>query len=156
MRMRNINDRRGTTRARARRRDAAWCRRARETARASAAILRLRSHRVLLDTREVGMGVMATCNNIVDSYCFVIGRCDASAPPSDAAPNILCRGRFIGNFSRPTSGFPRFFRSRGGRDDAALFHIRFLPTRVFALFFCNSFLYFFSHERHRVKFEASE
>lgn len=154
--MRNINDRR-EQRVRARRRDATLL----------DASARERSHGHSLQfcvyaaagggycIREEGMGVMATCNNIVDSYCFVIGpRCDptrhdASAPPSDAAPNILCGGRFIGNFPRPTSGFPQFFRSRGGRDDAALFHIRFLPTRVFALFFLFFFKFlfvFFSRE----------
>lgn len=91
-------------------------------------------------------GVMGNVH-AVDSYCFVIGPCDGTRPRSHRATRrrILREGRFIGNFPRPTSGFPRFSRSRG-RDDAcqraALFHVRFLPTPAFALFFLRFFFTF--------------
>lgn len=85
----------------------------------------------------------------VDSYCFVIGPCDRDALPSDAAPNIARRGggRFIGNFPRPTSGFPRFSRSRG-RDDACqrgAFPRSLSPGTRFCAFFFRPFciLFFF-------------
>ena len=97
----------------------------------------------------------------VDSYCFVIGPCNRDALPSDAAPNIARRsgGRFIGNFPRPTSGFPRFSRSCG-RDDACqrgAFPRSLSPGTRFCAFFFRPFciLFFFS-EWCPVKSGASE
>lgn len=159
MRMRNINDRREQrVRARRRARRCSMWEKPRERP-CNSAFTQL----PVLDVARgrKGVGVMATCNNIVDSYCFVIGPCDAMRRVRFAE---RCGGaEYIAEvvlleISRgPLRDFRNFFRSRGGRDDAALLHVRFLPAHTFLrFFFFNSFLYFFSREWHRVKFEAFE
>lgn len=129
-------------------RDAARRGRNRESARA---IPRLRSCRWwILHEAERGVGVMATCNNIVDSYCFVIGPCNAtrrvaSASSNDAAaPNIL-RGRsFYWKFPAAHFGisaiFPFAWRTwRRG----AFAHSLSIGAHIFALFFLIPFCIFF-------------
>lgn len=105
-------------------------------------------------------GVMGNVH-AVDSYCFVIGLCDGTCPRYRATRRrILHGGRFIGNFPRPTSGFPRFSRSRG-RDDACqrgAFPRSLSPGARFCAFFLLPFciLSFFFCKRRSVKSGASE
>lgn len=165
MRMRNINDRR-EQRVRARRCDDASAREKPRERPCNSAFTQL----PMVDTAQgekKGVGVMATCNNIVDSYCFVIGPCDAtrhdaSAPPSDAGAEYIVRRSFYWKFPAAHFGisaiFPFAWRTwrRGAFPHSLSTGARFFCA--FFFFFFYSFLYFFfmARERHRVKFEAFE
>lgn len=77
----------------------------------------------------------------VDSYCFVIGPCDASVSPSDAAPNIARRS-FYWKFPAAHFWISAIFPFRADvttRAGAALFHVRFLPARPLLRFFSSLF-----------------
>jgi len=104
-----------------------------------------RSRVYAVDDGRCTRGVMGNVH-AVDSYCFVIGLCDGTRPRHRATRRRILRGgRFIGNFSRPTSGFPRFSRSRG-RDDACqrgAFPHSLSPSARFCAFFSPFCILFF-------------
>lgn len=107
-------------------------------------------------TREEGVGVMATCNNIVDSYCFVIGRHDATRRdamrpldrPNDAAAGaeyILCAEVVLLEISRgPLRDFRNFSVRVADVTTRRFSTFAFYRRTFFLRFFLNSFLYFFS------------
>lgn len=102
-------------------------------------------------------GVMGNVH-AVDSYCFVIGPCNGTRCRALRRRILHGGGRFIGNFPRPTSGFPRFSRSRG-RDDACqrgAFPRSLSPGTRFCAFFFSLFASSFFCEWCPVKSGASE
>lgn len=127
--------------------------RARETTRArpcNSAFTQLPIMDTAQGEKKGWVGVMATCNNIVDSYCFVIGPCDATR--RDPTRHERCRRRIycaevvLLEISRSPLRHSRNFSVRVANVTTRRFSTLafYRPTFFLLLFFLNSFLYFFS------------